>query len=381
LTPAETRAVDALAMRALAVEDVPGISVAIVRGGRLAFARGYGLRDRARRLPARVDTRYAIGSVTKTLVAALTLQLIAAGKLSLDDTVVRYLPSFAAGRQLRIRDLLDQRSGLEDYNTAAFLLTVLPAIEPGHVDRAAIVDAIGRRPLAFAPGTRFAYSNANYLVLGEILERATGTPLDTLLQRRICAPLGMRATTLAGPRDPDDAAGYTRGPFGPVALGEFDPQLTYAAGGIRSTVTDLARFDAALAAGRVVPPWALAAMQPALPPQSEDAYRFGSFVARDGARRILWHDGTVLGFKAMNLVAPETRDAVIVLTNADYAHAPALGFAIAHATLATAAGATTATFDVAPPAWSRLRTAAASIVFVALALGAAAIAWSSRRRA
>ncbi len=146
-------------------------------------------------------------------------------------------------------------------------------------------------------------------------------------------------------------------------------------------MTDLARFDAALAAGRVVPPWALAAMQPAAPQETEDAYRFGSFVARDGARRILWHDGTVLGFKAMNVIAPETRAAVVVLANADYAHAPALGFAIARATLATAAGATTATFDVAAPAWSPMHTVAASIALVVLALGAALAVWTARRRA
>ena len=215
---------------------------------------------------------------------------------------------------------------------------MLPAIEPGHVNRTALVDAIGSRPLAFAPGTRFEYSNANYLVLGAILERATGVPLPALLQRRICVPLGMRSTALGGAAGANDATGYTAGPFGPVALGGFDPQLTYAAGGVSSTVIDLARFDVALADGRVVPRWALAALQPADAPGATDAYRFGTFVARDGEDRILWHDGTVLGFKAMNLIVPETRAAVIVLANADYARAPALGFAIAHTTLATAAG-------------------------------------------
>jgi D-alanyl-D-alanine carboxypeptidase len=365
LGPTESARVSALATRVLAGEDVPGLSIAIVRDGRLAFARGYGLRDRARALPARADTRYEIGSVTKTLVAALALQLVAAGALSLDDTVAHWLPSFGSGRAIRVRDLLDQRSGLEDYNTAAFLLTVLPAIEPGHVDRAAIVDAIGRRPLAFAPGTRFEYSNANYLVLGAILERASGLALPALLQRRICGPLGMRSTALGGAADADDATGYTAGPLGPVALGGFDPQLTYAAGGVRSTVTDLARFDVALAEGRVIPRWALASVQPAGAPGSADVYHFGTFVARDGADRILWHDGTVLGFKAMNLIVPESRDAVVVLANADYARAPALGFAIAHAALATGAG-TSESLDGGVPRAALV--ASATIVVALLAL-------------
>ncbi len=171
--------------------------------------------------------------------------------------------------------------------------------------------------------------------------------------------------TLAGAPDPDDAVGYTRGPFGPVALGGFDPQLTYAAGGVRSTVTDLARFDAALAAGRVVPPWALAAMQPAAPQETEDAYRFVSFVARDGARRILWHDGTVLGFKAMNLVVPASHDAVVVLANADYAHAPAIAFAIAHARLGLRGGGAESV-DLNLPRWSEAIAAALALVVVAL---------------
>jgi CubicO group peptidase (beta-lactamase class C family) len=373
--PAGSSRVSALATRVLAREDVPGLSIAIVRGGRLVFARGYGLRDRARALPARADTRYQIGSVTKTLVAALALQLVAAGTLSLDDTVARWLPSFGSGPAIRVRDLLDQRSGLEDYNTAAFLLTVLPAIEPGHVDRAAIVDAIGRRPLAFAPGTRFQYSNANYLVLGAILERASGLPLPALLQRRICDPLGMRSTALGGPADADDATGYTAGPFGPVALGGFDPQLTYAAGGVRSTVTDLARFDVALAEGRVIPRWALAALQPAGAPGAADVYRFGTFVARDGADRILWHDGTVLGFKAMNLIVPQSHDAVVVLANADYARAPALGYAIAHAALATSAG-TSESLDTGPQRAALVALAATAAV---LALGATVVLRQRRR--
>jgi len=364
-TPAEAASVSALVARLMKAEDVPGLSIAIVHDGRLAFARGYGLRDRAHGMAASSDTRYEIGSVTKTFVAALALQLVASGTLSLDDAVTRWLPSFGSGRSIRLRDLLDQRSGLEDYNTAAFLLTVLPAIEPGHVNRAAIVDAIGRRPLAFAPGSRFEYSNANYLVLGAIIERATGAPLPALLHRRIFGPLGMRSTALGGAADAEDATGYTAGPFGPVALGGFDPQLTYAAGGVRSTVTDLARFDVALADGRVFPRWALAALQPAGAPGTTDVYRFGTFVARDGADRILWHDGTVLGFKAMNLIVPESRGAVIVLANADYARAPALGFAIAHATLATTAG-TSESLDTGvsrAPLWTGTVLVVALVVF------------------
>ncbi len=410
---AQVRAIDGVVQAALADQQVPGASVAVVRGGRVVFARGYGLRDASRALPADATTRYGVGSLTKTLVAALTLQLAEERRLSLDDSVATWLPAFSGDRAVTVRDLLSLRAGIPDYNDAAFVASLPAAFLPGRADRAAILRKLATLPTKFRPGSAFDYSNADYLVLGAILENAGGAPLPTLLHDRIFAPLGMADTQLGGAPGGDDATGYTKGPVGPVAVSQWDPQLTYAAGGVRSSALDVARFDAALCARRIVGASSLAEMTLAGKPiGAESRYGLGLFAYDDAdGRRIAWHDGTVLGFKAMNVLVPHSCDAVVVLANADYAHAPALGLRIERAVFG-GAPPVPEPFDPALPRWSEAigATLAAALVaaslllrrhiavavvtavlayaaaatwlpagVVAFAAGVAAVAWPSRR--
>jgi D-alanyl-D-alanine carboxypeptidase len=374
LSPAQSARVSSLVARALRDEQTPAASVAIVRGGRLVFAKGFGLRDPPRALPADARTCYEIGSVTKTLVAALVLRLAERHVISLDDPVTRYLPSFARARAVHIRHLLAQTSGIRDYNDALFLATVVPHVLPGRVDRDAILSMLARWPLAFEPGTRFAYSNANYLVLGIIAERATGQSLAALLQREVFGPLGMRRTALdAEPAtDADGALGYTKSPLGPVAVPPWDPQLTFAAGGLRSSAADLATFDVALASGRVISPQSFAEMTSATATGGgRDGYGYGLFSYATGGVRVVWHDGTVLGFRAMNALVPERGDAVVVLANSDYFHATLVAMQIEAAVLGVPGG-TGERFDFNLP----LPSAA-----IGLALAALVVAASTLRRA
>jgi CubicO group peptidase (beta-lactamase class C family) len=340
--------------------------VAVVRDGRLAYAEGFGLRDVRRRLAADSSTRYGIGSVTKTIVAVLVLRLVEQRRLGLDDELVRWLPYFTAARGVRVRDLLAQRSGIPDYDDAGFLLTVLPAVLPGHVDRDAVLHSLARRRPEFPPGTAFEYSNANYLVLGAIAERATGAPLPALLRGEVFERAGMRDSELGDSSGPDDAVGYTKGPLGPVAAGAWDWGLTYSAGGVRSTAVDLARFDVALFAGRLISQRSFAQMAPP-DASAASAYGFGTFAYSAAATTVFWHDGTVLGFKAMNVFVPANRNAVVVLANADYARAPADGFAIA--AIAYGSGRIPSEpFDPNLPRWSEAIGAASAAVLLIVAL-------------
>jgi CubicO group peptidase (beta-lactamase class C family) len=295
------------------------------------------------------------------------LQLAERGTLSLDDRVTQYLPFFTIAREVRVRHLLSQTSGIRDYNDALFLATVSSSVMPGRVDRDAVLRALSRWPLDFQPGTRFEYSNANYLVLGTIAERAAGMPLAALLRERIFAPLGMEDTALDATRDDngaDVATGYTRSPIGAIAAHRWDPQLTYAAGGVRSTALDLAAFDVGLISGRVVSPASFVLMSSGFPlPSGRSDYGFGTYVSTESGRQILWHDGTVLGFKAMNAVLPGTRDAVIVLADADYFHAADLAMQIAQGVFALPGGSRER-FDPNLPRWSMsIGLALAAIVF------------------
>jgi D-alanyl-D-alanine carboxypeptidase len=371
LTAGQSRAIAAIVRRSIAAYETPGASVAVLRGGRLVYAAGFGTRDAARRQPADARTRYGIGSVTKTLVAALVLRLVEQRRMSLDDRVTRWLPAYANAHRVRVRDLLTQTSGIRDYNDALFIATVAPWVLPGHVDRSVIVKALAGWPLAFEPGTRFAYSNSNYLLLGTLAERATGKPLAVLLREQIFDPLGMHDTALGPPMPATgrEAAGFTKTPVGPLAVPPWNADLTYAAGGVRSTVLDLARFDVALCAGRVVSPASFARMtsQATLANGARSEYGMGFHVYDTRGQRVAWHDGTVLGYKAMHLLLPATCAGVVVLANADYFESIAVALRIQHEAFGLP-GESGDRFDANLPRWSMLLAAALGIVPLALSI-------------
>jgi D-alanyl-D-alanine carboxypeptidase len=212
-----------------------------------------------------VTGRFRIDSITKTFTAALVLQLVAEGRLSLDDTVEKWLPgrlAEGAGRQITVRDLLQHRSGLQD---------------PGLAFGASIVVA---RP----PGT-FYYANANYALLGEIVAAATGSTYEQELEARIIRPLGLVATEVAqGPITPPGLVhGYSPQPVvsGGLRLDEtswVDPTAP-PAGGIVSDAADVATFAQALFAGRVVPADLVRLMQTPMPLDGFDGRGYTAYGA------------------------------------------------------------------------------------------------------
>ncbi len=167
ISTGERARIDAIVARVMYERHIAGLSVGIARAGTTLYVRGYGLRDVARRLPADGFTIYRIGSVTKQFTAALVLQQVAAGTVALDSPVKRYLPAIADGPgRATIAALLGQTSGI------------------------ASLDA----PLAFESGSGWLYSNANYVLLGTVLQRVTGIAAPALLRQRIAAPLGLAST-------------------------------------------------------------------------------------------------------------------------------------------------------------------------------------------
>ena len=320
LSPAESTSVDAIAARALHDYQIPGMSIAIVRNGVVAYARGYGYSNVTALRPAVAETQYQIGSVTKQFTAALVLQLAAQRRLSLDDPVTKFFPFFRSASKVSIRDLLGQRSGIADYNSAWMLVAAAPQLLRGAIGHEGLVRVIAGRSLAFRPDAMFQYSNSNYLLLGLIAERTTHKPLASLMEEQFFAPLGMRRTllgTVAYCRG-DAACGYSKTPLGVTAITPWKSDWTYSAGGVTSTAADLAKWDVALMSGRVLPPRGFAAM---IRPRRDSGYGYGVFAYRQDGHWIVWHDGTVYGFKAMNSLVLPQRDGVIVLCNADYAHA------------------------------------------------------------
>jgi D-alanyl-D-alanine carboxypeptidase len=267
--------------------------------------------------PAPVDGRFRIGSVSKTFLATVVLQLEAEQRLSLDDTVERWLPGTVPGGDgMTLRQLLNHTSGIYDYTAAMGLSPQnwLPQRYRSWKPAELVALATAKPPL-FPPGTDWSYSNTNYVLLGMVVKNATGRQYPAEIERRIIRPLGLRHTESPGERPVitgPHAHGYLPvGPAGaekPVDVTTMNPSIAGAAGDMISSPADLNTFFRALLTGRLLPPAQLAAMTTTVPGHDYGlglqatalpcgvtvyghgggifGYVTGTFATRDGARRL-----------------------------------------------------------------------------------------------
>lgn len=255
------------------------------------------------RQPLTPAARLRVGSVTKTFVATVALQLVGAGRLGLHDTVERRLPGLVPnGDAITLRMLLGHTSGLFDYtDDPAFLRRVTEDPTRPATPRELISVATAHPP-TFPPGTSWGYSNTNYIVTGLILEAATGRSVEQLVRQRILRPLGLRGTYF--PVGAPDIAGYHAHGYAPPALTgagyvdvtPFAPSLAWAAGAIVSTTDDLHRFYAALLGGRLLRPAQLREMTTTVPVLPTLGYGLGLFTARRACGTVWGHDGGIPGY-------------------------------------------------------------------------------------
>ncbi|TAM78051.1 class A beta-lactamase-related serine hydrolase [bacterium] len=314
LDPAMSAEIDALAQREIDEGHAPGISLGVGRGDVLLYARGYGEADVAGHVRARPETAYAVGSLTKQFTAAAILLLAQDGALSIDDALSQYVPEFNGSAEITLRELLQQRSGVPDY-------TRVPGLDPTQtIDWRAFIGEVNRLPAEFAPGSAYRYNNLNYLLLGKVVERVSGGPLEAFVARRIARPLHLTSTGMLPERQPQ-AVGYTRLGGAAVPARRWDPSLLGGAGGLVSSAVDLVRWDAALFGGRVLSPSSLAILTT---PGGEEDYAMGWVSELRGREHLLWHNGELGGFQAMNAVLPKRGLFVVVLENTDGLNAPAL---------------------------------------------------------
>src|SRR5437763_4822350 len=248
LTPAEAGQVDQLVTKTLADTGVPSAEIAVVRGGRLVLDKAFGKANEG--LPARADLPYQIASNSKQFTAMALLLLRDDGKLSLDDHVAKYIPGITEGDRITIRQLLSHTSGLQDFWPQDYLFSDMTVpTTPQH-----IVDKWAKKPLDFAPGTRWQYSNTGYVVAGMIAEKVSGEPLLTYLGRKIFAPLGMHPLDQDQTNTPAFPAGYHRYALGPVRIAAPPARgWLYAAGELSMNAADLAKWDIARMNRAVIP--------------------------------------------------------------------------------------------------------------------------------
>jgi D-alanyl-D-alanine carboxypeptidase len=300
----------------------PGVIV-YARDGNRVFRLGRGYGRLVPRVPMRVSDRWRTASLTKTYTATVVLQLVGEGRLSLDDTVERWLPGLVpGGAAITVRELLNHTSGLFDYfEDPTFPKRILRDRTRAWTPQELIAIGTSHGPL-FAPGAGWAYSNTGYQLLGLIVEAATGDTIGSELERRIFQPLRLRDTTFdTQPRIAGrHAHGYLRlaGP----SLTDFtvvSPTIAGAGGAIVSTVDDVARFYRALLSGRVLHAELLRLMMTIDPAAQRDGYGLG--LMRDAEHYpcgVAWgHDGDFPGYLTAAFSSRDVRRQMVIVVNTD----------------------------------------------------------------
>jgi len=284
--------------------------------------------------PVPVNGHFRMGSDTKTFVAVTLLQLVGEKRLSLEDPVDRWLPGVVSGNgndgsKITVRQLLQHTSGIPDYADYV-ALTQSPkgfrAHRFDHYDAQDLVALAMKHPSLFAPGTRWSYSNTNYVLAGMIINKVTGHSWAQEVRARILLPLKLRQTYFPGD-NPTIRGPHTEGynQFAPegslVDTTDFNPTIADAAGALVSTPTDVARFWQALQSGRLLAPAQLAQMHQTIPaPEIADAlpgarYGLGIYRVDDSCGGYWTHPGNVPGMTTLNGVSPDGKRSVVLVLN------------------------------------------------------------------
>ncbi len=300
-------------------KGVVGISLAIVREGRVVHARGYGRRGLSGPGGGDVtpNTPFAIGSVTKQFACACILLLAEDGKLSVHDKVAKFYPGLTRANDITLLDLMNHTSGYPDYYPLDYVdQRMQKTIEPDELIR-----QYAGGKLDFEPGSNYSYSNTGYILLGRVVEKVSGKSFGAFLQERILKPLAMTNTLYEPPAATAGlASGYTTFALSdPEKIAPEASGWLGAAGGIYSTPSDLARWNIALVTGKVLKPESFALMTKprALSSGKVSDYACGLSVRFQSGRLVLSHNGAVAGFNAWNATIPSTRSSLVMLCNTD----------------------------------------------------------------
>lgn len=316
ITPAEEQAIDTLVTETLKSTKVPAASIAVVRDGKLVLAKAYG--KASDRLGAATPAMpFQIASNSKQFIGAALLMLENDGRLRLDDKVSKWAPDVTRAGDMTIRQLLSHTSGLQDFWPQDYEFAAMDKpVEPQ-----GIIDRWGHKPLDYSPGTRWQYSNTGYVVAGRIIEQASGMPLMDFLQKRIFAPLGIRAMNIDDSNTPAYPTGYHRYALGPVRVAAPPARgWLYSAGELSMSAADLARWDIARLNRELLPAedWAEQEAPVILKDGTNTGYGLGVSSGTKDGRRYINHGGESVGFLSQNTVYPDSKAAIVVLTNADF---------------------------------------------------------------
>src|SRR5688500_13118513 len=309
---------DSLVFTYLAESRAPSASFAVIRGNDTLAYGAHGLADvDAWRAPT-AATIYQIGSITKQFTSAAIMKLVEQGRVKLDDDLSKYVPQFPLqGKKVSIRHLLNHTSGIHSYtSSSAWQKTWSDELSPD-----AIIKFVAADTFDFAPGTAYRYNNTGYVLLGMVIEKASGQTYANYLDAQFFKPLGMRQTSYCPSRtsDPAFALGYSKGPSATVRAKFLHLSHPFSAGALCSTVGDLVKWQRALDAGKVVSPASYALMTTAdsLPSGRKLNYGFGLVPGMFSGHKTISHTGGINGFATAATYVPDDSLSIVVFTNYD----------------------------------------------------------------
>jgi CubicO group peptidase (beta-lactamase class C family) len=296
-------------------QHIPGLALLVTRDGKIVRSEGFGLANIELQVPVRPETIFESGSVGKQFTATGVMMLVEEGKIGLDDPLAKYFSDAPASwKTVTIGELISHTGGFGDY--------------PKNFDfrkdwtEPQLVKLVESIPLAYPPGTKWAYSNLGYLTLGILIHRVTGEFYGDFLQQQIFKPLGMQTTRIISEADivPNRAAGYR------LVKGELKNQEwvspmvnTTADGSLYFSILDLAKWDAALYEGKLLKRssfdlmWTPVKLKNGQP--NKAGYGFGWFIEQRSGHRCIHHDGSWQGFETAIDRYVDDHLSVVALTN------------------------------------------------------------------
>ena len=308
--------IDDFIKREITKRQIPGLSVAVLRDGKVVRENGYGLANLELQVPVTKATVYEIGSISKQIASEALMLLVEDGKVNLDDSIKKYLPPNApeTWRKISVRNLLNHASGLKDWTE------IKEFSYRREYSAEEFIDLVKSAPLLFEPNSTWSYSNTNLPLIGIIVERAGGKSFEDFVSERIIKPLAFPTIRFKHQQDvvPNRATGYVLR-NGVLKNGEpFRPKVIAASGGILASATDLARWWEAVLQGRVVKPASLEQML--APVKLSDGrtvpHGFAFFIDSFNGHRVIQHFGsTVGGFGSIVRYYPQEKITVAVIGN------------------------------------------------------------------
>ncbi|MBD2702839.1 beta-lactamase family protein [Spirosoma sp. BT702] len=298
--------------------NTPACVVLVARKGQIIYQKAVGMANIELGVPSRTDMVFRIGSITKQFTAVALLQLVEQGKISLQDSLQKFVPVFSNKGRITIENLLTHTSGIVDYQVLDFHIPNAIRID---FPVKQLIDSLAKLPLIFAPNSKYGYSNSNYLLLGQIIERVSGMSYQTYLQEHILKRAGLFNTYYDSPTQliKNRVNGYKNGQNGYANIDYLSMNQVFSAGALLSTVGDLFQWHQALYANKLLKKESLEkAFTPfKLAEGRLSEYGYGWFIRDWKGSPSIGHGGAIDGFRSMEMYLPEQDLYIAALMNAE----------------------------------------------------------------